>query len=462
MERALISRRRTPIELLGGAGRYAVAAYRGQRDVYRYARIIERNLYRPADELSAEQDRKIEAIVNYAYHNSRFYRRRFDAVGFKPGDVKNKKNLAMLPEVSKLELSTNIEDILCMPKEQLGMSSTGGTTGVGLNFYRDQHCLSFRRGIDLATTRYYGWRDGQWQGWLWGAARDVLEPKTLKARMLVHFAERVFYFDALKLDLESYRRFVKLMKKYHPTYMSAYPSLAYDLALRIEAGEIEPFRVPMVNFTAEPVYDFQREKLLATYAEEVYERYGSRESGMAALECPARKGMHYFTESVCFEAVSRGPEVPGKSLVVTDLVNYGMPIIRYQMGDFGEIDDTPCSCGRSTPRITGIQGRELDLIWCPDGHGVAGVMFAFLVARLEIRAALQLVQEKLDRIVIRVEAPPGTWSSQLAKLVEIYRREIHCEVNYEIQYVDKIERAPSGKYRYVISKVARPVSERKV
>lgn len=451
------SRRRTPIELLAGLARYGLNVARGQREVYRYAGVVARNLSRPLDQLEVEQDRAIEAIVNHAYENSPFYRERFSACGFKPGDVKNRCDLARLPEVTKSDLANNIDRILCLPKNQLGMSSTGGTSGIALNFYRDQRCLAFRRGIDLATNRYYGWRDGQWQAWLWGAPRDVLKPTSLKARLIHHCADRTFFIDALQITNDAYREFSARVRKHRPTYMSAYPSLAYDLAQRIESGEVEPFRVPMVNFTAEPVYDFQAKRVADTFGEQVYQRYGSREIGMAALECPARTGLHYFTESVYLEAVDHGADMPGRSLIATDLWNYGMPIIRYHTGDFADLEASPCPCGRTSPRITNIRGRELDMIWTPEGHGIAGVMLVFLIAHLQIRVPIQIVQEAIDHIVVRAECNPLECGAELADLMSIYRREVSAHIRFQIEYVDRIERAASGKYRYVVSKVSRPM-----
>ncbi len=451
------ARRRNPVELVGGLGRYALNVARGQREVYRHANVVAHNLYRPLENLEAEQDSAIEAIVNHAYEHSPFYRERFTACGFKPGDVKNRCDLARLPEVTKSDLADNIDRILCYPKDRLQMSSTGGTSGIALNFYRDLRCLAFRRGIDLATTRYYGWRDGQWQAWLWGAPRDILKPKGLKAKLTHHCADRAFYIDALHLTTEAYREFSASVRRHRPSYMSAYPSLAYDLAQRIESGEVEPFRVPMVNFTAEPVYDFQAKKVAETFGEQVYQRYGSREIGMAALECPERTGLHYFTESTYLEAVDKGPDMPGRSLIATDLWNYGMPVIRYHTGDFADLESSPCACGRTSPRITNIRGRELDMIWTPEGHGIAGVMLVFLIAHLQIHVPIQIVQEALDHIVVRAECKPIECGAELASLMTIYRREVSERIRFEIRYVDRIDRAPSGKYRYVVSKVTRPV-----
>lgn len=453
----LAARRRTTPELLAGLGSYALRTYRKETEIYRTARMIERNMARSAEDLLAEQDQAIAAIVNHAYLNSPFYRAKYDDVGFKPGDVHNRSDLAQLPPVTKRELVSAGDTILTAPAEQLHPSLTGGTTGQAMKFYRDRRCLAIRRGIDLATLRYYGWREGQWQGWLWGAPRDAVVPSTRKGRLIQNWAERTYFFNAFELAADSYRRFVDLTRRHRPPFVSAYPSLAHDLALRIESGEIEPLRVPLVSLTAEPAYPFQKEKIRQIWAGDVYERYGARDFGMAALECPEHAGLHYFTESVYFESADCGPEMPCSTLLVTDLLNYGMPIIRYQVGDFASIDHSPCLCGWNTPRLTNIQGRETDIVWRPDGTGVAGIMLIWVILGVAIPAPIQLVQEDLNHIVIRVEALPGESKDKVNQAIDILRREIGPDFRFEIAYVRKIERAPSGKYQYVLSKIARPV-----
>nr|HPI33765.1 thiamine phosphate synthase [candidate division Zixibacteria bacterium] len=377
-----------------------------------------------------------------------------------PFVMNDRADLALLPETNKIELVRAADEVLCLPKDRLRAAGTGGTSGIPFTFYRDPRCLLFRRAVDYTTFRYYGWRAGQWQGWLWGAPRDLVAPATARGRLLQRWAVRTFFADVTRLGTESYRSFAALARRYRPTWLSAYPSLAYDLAAAIEAGDIEPFRVPMVNLTAEPVYDFQKQLIRATFGEEVCERYGSREMGLAALECPAHNGLHYFMESVYFESIDRGPGSPGRSLVVTDLVNRGMPFIRYDTGDFARLDDAPCTCGRTTPRLIDIRGRETDNIWCPDGHGIAGAIVVYLFARINPGVPMQLMQESLDRIVIRIAGRPGELAGRAAELIDVCRREISPDIAYTIEYVDHIERAPSGKYRYIISRVPPPSRRR--
>ncbi|MDH4157033.1 MAG: hypothetical protein OEW00_07145 [candidate division Zixibacteria bacterium] len=447
---------RTPAELLAGLGRWALTLHRGKRAMYRYAQSTRENMFRSADELLFRQLAALTRLVDYAYNNSRFYRQRYHQVGFRPGDIKNFSDMARLPELTKSDLIDNMDAILCLPRSEMCTAQTSGTSGQQLAFFRSRRCQTHRRGIDLAWARYFGWRDGQWHGWLWGATPDVLMPFGWKARLVRHWAERQYFMDVSRLSNENYQAFVDQTRRYQPPLVSAYPSLAHDLAQRIEAGEVSGVRVPVLSTTAEPLHDFQRNKIKAVLADEVYERYGAREYGIVAVECPVHQGQHVFTDSVYLETVETDSASGLRRLLVTDLLNLGMPLIRYHSGDYAELDPSACSCGLSSPRLRNIQGREVSTIWRPDGSGISGIKVTHLVEQTDINARVQIEQVALNRIVIRVEASPGSFEPGLNKLVQRFSETLGPGLRYEKQYVTRIERAPSGKYQYVISRVRRP------
>jgi len=448
---------RTSAEILAGLGRYVLACHRGNRQQYQYAKIVARNMKRPPEVLKSEQLKALSRIVDYAYRHSRYYKIRFDEAGFKPGDIKKFSDMAGLPELTKEQLIENMDDIVCIPKSECIRVETSGTSGITMKFYRDHRAQTFRRGIDLALFRFYGWREGQWMGWLWGASPDILNVKTRKAKFIRNWGERYYFMDVSNICNRTYQEFVNLTKGYHPPLVAAYPSLAYDLAERIEAGEIDKIRVPVLTTTAEPLHDFQREKIKKFLADEVYDRYGAREYGIVGFECSEHKGLHVLTESVFLESVQEDstsglPEV----LLVTDLLNTGMPLIRYHSGDFANLDFSPCPCGITTPRIFNIQGRAFDTIWRPDGSGINGHLIPKLIVKININKRSQIIQEAIDHIIIRFEGNPDDFKEKLDNLIKQFKQEISPDIKYEIQGTEKIERAPSGKYRYVISKVKRP------
>src|SRR5207244_11937336 len=116
-------------------------------------------------------------------------------------------------------------------------------------------------------------------------------------------------------------------------------------------------------------------------------------------ECPEHSGLHVNADGVLIEIVAGGrpapPGTPG-AIVVTDLSNFAMPLIRYQIGDVGVLADRACPCGRGLPLLESIEGREADYVVTADGRLVSGISltenFALMVPGI---AHLQNQQERL-------------------------------------------------------------------
>ena len=109
--------------------------------------------------------------------------------------------------------------------------------------------------------------------------------------------------------------------------------------------------------TSEVLTDYHRELIGNVFQCRVYNEYGCGETGTIAHECEFGS-MHINAENVIVEIVRDGEVVNDGEvgdIVVTDLNNFAMPLIRYNLKDIGYIDSEPCPCGRGLP----ILGRSL-------------------------------------------------------------------------------------------------------
>jgi phenylacetate-CoA ligase len=118
----------------------------------------------------------------------------------------------------------------------------------------------------------------------------------------------------------------------------------------------------------------------------------------------------------------------------------------------------PCSCGRGLPLLERIEGRVADYVVTPRGELISGISltenFAVLVPGI---AQLQIVQEEVDRFVFRIVKAPDFGPPSLDKIRGLVVERFGPEVRYECQFVDRIRQEPSGKYRFCISKVPKPL-----
>ena len=154
------------------------------------------------------------------------------------------------------------------------------------------------------------------------------------------------------------------------------------------------------------LHDFERKCIEEAFGCKVINRYGCEEVSLIACECEAHEGLHLNLNTLIVEFIKDGrPVKPGEpgSIVVTDLTNYGMPFIRYKVGDVGIPADKRCSCGRSLPLMQSLEGRVADYVVTPEGNLISGISLTenFAMKLPEIKQ-LQIIQERTDFLIFKI------------------------------------------------------------
>ena len=170
----------------------------------------------------------------------------------------------------------------------------------------------------------------------------------------------------------------------------------------------------------------------------------------AASECE-HGNLHLWPEVGHLEIVEEGCVVKDGSqgdVVGTGLLNLDMPLIRYRVGDRARMppDLGLCACGRTLPRLAGIDGRTDDVFYTPDGRvmGRVGPVFS---APLNIIEA-QAIQEEPDRVRIRF-VPAPNWTPEDGRKMIVRVQERVGRMDVVIEPVQMIPRGPNGKFRSV-------------
>src|SRR5262249_37736012 len=154
--------------------------------------------------------------------------------------------------------------------------------------------------------------------------------------------------------------------------------------------------------SAEVLTEADRTLVEQTFGCPVFNRYGSREVSVIATECECRTGLHVMAEGLLVEVVRGEAHArPGElgAILVTDLLNYGMPMIRYHIGDTGSWADGACPCGRGLPRLASVAGRVSDFVVGADGRVVAGLwLLHTLVAHRVSLGQVQIRQQRAGQV----------------------------------------------------------------
>jgi phenylacetate-CoA ligase len=190
----------------------------------------------------------------------------------------------------------------------------------------------------------------------------------------------------------------------------------------------------------------------------VFDRYGCREVSVIASECPAHSGLHVNAECLYLEIETpegRARDGEVGSVLVTDLLNRAMPLIRYRIGDLGAWATGECPCGRGLPRLAALHGRSTDFLVGSDGRLVSGVFLAtYVVANRPSLGQVQIRQERAGAVVYRVR--PGRdfdAAADVAYLRAATRRHLGDRAEAEAELVDNLPAEPSGKFLFSRSSV---------
>lgn len=433
-----------------------IARRDGLRGLCAKLRALEETQFWSIDRLLAHQLEKMRRLLVHAYENVPFYRNRFGEAGFNPYEVKSHDQLAKLPQLTKQDIRENLEDLIAKscPRTSLHRSETGGTTGVKIAFFRDNACLAAKQAQILRLERWTGWDLGEPTGLVWPATADYVGHHTWKAKLKNAFYQRQLALPAAILDPETMRRFLRDAERQGITLIRAFTSPIYEIAKHaLETGRL--LRLKGVVTTGEPLFSHQRGVIEEAFACPVFDSYRTREVGPIAQECQEHRGLHLNAELLFVEVDGAATTGEVGDLLITDLENYGMPFIRYRIGDLGRLLGRPCPCGRSLPLLDGIAGRAADTFLAPDGRRImAGSLVLYLVDEAPgLLGQVQIEQERLNHMIIRMTPDPmpseAIKAYQLAKVREFFGPEM--QVSFEV--VEEIPRLPSGKYAFTICRL---------
>jgi len=424
---------------------------------------LEESQWWPRERIEELQAERLQRLIRYAYDRVPYYRRVMNERGLGPADIQSTADLAKLPVLTKDLIRANFDDMRAegYPRNELLPGRTSGSTGEPLLFYGTKSALyDGGYAVGLRSMGWAGLRLGDRTVSICGVRR----PERVWERTLLGLSlrlQQIIRVDAKSISEATLPGIVQMLHRVHPRAFGGYPSVTAHVASFIkDSGQPAP-PVHSVVTGGEQLFEHQRELMREVFHSEPYSRYGSHEACEMAAECEAHSGLHVHAEDIIAEVVDDGgkPVLPGQQghILITSLLNYGMPFIRYENGDAGSLATSSCPCGRGLPLLGTLLGRTADFVYTPSGKRVAGV--SLQPSRLALLGVTkyQIVQEDLDRVVIRVIVPSVTepdGQAEVGRRIEgILRRVLGDDMRIEVKFTDHIEPTAAGKYVPVVSRV---------
>lgn len=281
---------------------------------------------------------------------------------------------------------------------------------------------------------------------------------TLKKKLRNFLLDHFIYLDTININETSVKYFIEQWHKERPQVLFGHSHSIFILATFLERLGVETLRPHGIISTSMQLLDPERLVIERVFGCRVINRYGCEEVSLIACECEKHEGLHLNIDHVVVEFLRDDGTVakPGEeaNIVVTELINHGMPLIRYRVGDMGVSSDRKCSCGRGLPVMERVTGRRADFLKRHDGSLVAGVsLVERTLTAIPGIEQMQLVQDRIDLVKViivkdtRFDDTAEQWLRSELQLIFGDGTDIH------LSYVAALDQTSSGKYRFSICNV---------
>lgn len=420
--------------------------------VLEHLAFLQESQFWPRERLEELQLAKLRRLVKHASETVPYYREVFALAGITAKDIRTLDDVKRLPILTK-------EDIVDRPLSAFlssrggrpfAVRKTSGTTGHPVTVLVDRDTYAWSIATRYRCEQWHGIGIGDRQARLWGRGHHQAAFSLQSLRELAlnrrTISSNVISADGLARDAEK-------LVAFQPEYIYGYTSMVLALAEYLKRTHALSNALPLkaVICTAEKLHYFQKEFLRRVFECPILDEYGCSEVDIMAFDCE-RGRRHVIAEYVLLEVVDRDESGTGK-IVVTDLNNRLMPLIRYNLGDVGSVCTDPCPCGRELPILSDIQGRTTDqYIVTPDGKRIHSVIFPHFLTDLAAQGiattCFRVVQERPDRITFYVvpekrEDSPRIDSEISKQLIP----QLGKQIKLQTQYVEHIE-SPGRKFSY--------------
>jgi phenylacetate-CoA ligase len=420
-------------------------------------RGMERSQWLPPAALADLQLGRLRALLAQAQQVP-YWRELFARTGFDPAAVRSVADLQALPLLDKAAIRAHADAMKHPRARGLARFNTGGSSGEPLIFFIGRERVSHDVAAKWRATRWWGVDIGDPEIVVWGSpielgAQDrvrALRDRLLRTELLPAFEMNEPRLDAMVAAIRARR----------PRMLFGYPSALTHIArhARARRQRMDDLGLKVAFVTSERLYDDQRRDIEQVFGCPVANGYGGRDAGFIAHQCP-HGSLHVTAEDIVVEIVGPdGRALPaGQSgeIVVTHLATRDFPFIRYRTGDVGVLDDKPCACGRGLPVLKEVQGRSTDFVVAADGTVMHGLALIYTLRDIPGLRQFKVVQE--STALTRVQIVPGPGCDVHAATVRIRRdfaARLGRAVEVQVDVVDAIPAERSGKFRYVVSRVA--------
>ena len=401
------------------------------------------------DQVANYQLSRLKKLLLYVNTYNPYYSNLFNQVKVDVETINSINDLKQLPTLNRDIIRDNFKDLLSInySKNRLSMGSSSGTTGIPLNYFFDKHALSAGVAAGYALWGMSGWELGQRNIHIWGNQASIERWKSPSSKAKNFLISQKNIAATLLNNPNNFSSIATSVIKFRPISIEGYSSSIYELAKYFKENNLNVPSLKMVLTTAENLEEYQKDLIEEVFAP-TGDLYGSGEVlGIATR--PINDDKYYILDPhVIVETIDSGN--PGmKEILLTDLDNYAMPLIRYRIGDMiDELHEPEPNAKYPFTWFTKLHGRSSDIITLPNGkkfHPVnifGGTLFRKFKGITRHKTIWD--GQKLEFVFeAKGFIEKDSLHDALKQLLEPY------QCHFIMTFTEKIEPSLSGKYKYM-------------
>ncbi len=413
-----------------------------------YLAKLNRNPWKTKEEIEKLQLNLLKQIVEHAYRTVPYYHNLFRSVNLSPLDIKKLEDIKKIPITRKDDLRIlDIKQRLSSkyPLNNLTMYKTGGSTGKVVKVFNN-HTL-----VDLRVASIF--RTYLNNGYQFTDKIGVLQFNPIKKQFLYKFGilQRVEIPFQLSLD-----RQLDMLQALNPAVLEGYPSRLSSVSRAIIKNKIKRITPKLIITNSEILTESVKNNIVSCFGIQPTNVYASWEFGNIAWECPRHEGLHINADLLKVEILKNEEADTSDEtgeIVVTDLFNKAMPLIRYATGDIGVKTSRLCTCGRKFPMIDKIIGRTSERLFLANGTETNATTAISEIMKHAVGVSeYQAIQYKKGELDILVIADEQFNQQKEKELENKLLKSLQLEEVQNIR-VQKLKKTEVGKQIPFVSKV---------
>jgi phenylacetate-CoA ligase len=240
---------------------------------------------------------------------------------------------------------------------------------------------------------------------------------------------------------------------YRPNIIDGYPSFICRLAQYYESQKISLQGLKLIFTGSEYLSNTVRSYLAASFNIDVIDIYGCNEFKEVAWQCGVSKGYHINEDELVLEVLDNQDKPLGfgeaGQIVITDLLNRAMPLIRYRMADTGVQLHRKCTCGCNFAMMRPLAGRLYDDIILPSGKVISAYLFTTSIEKIHGLRQYQVVQKTPETLVVRLDIDSHQQSQDYGMIETKLQNITKNLMNIDIQFCNCFEVEKNGKFRVI-------------